>query len=173
MHKTRYVYTTAISLMCVGVMILFLILVSGEFVYANDETRGVMLVQSAGGPGPPSSGGPPEGIPPGGGSPPPSSPMVSETTIQSLIQSLTTLVTESIVPIAFGLGTLMFFYGIARYVFNAGSKEEKVTGKHIMTWGVVVMFIMSAIWGIIAFLQRDIGIENRPFAPTNDENPFE
>ena len=37
-----------------------------------------------------------------------------------------------------------------------GKAEE---GKNIMKWGLIALFVMISVWGIIGFFQRALGIE--------------
>jgi len=50
---------------------------------------------------------------------------------------------------------LIFLWGLMRFIFRVGGDEKAVTeGKNIMIWGVVSLFVMVSIWGIIGFFQR-------------------
>ena len=65
------------------------------------------------------------------------------------------IVTNILIPLAFTLALLFFFWGVAKYIWSAGDAKEE--GKKIMVWGVIALFVMSSIWGIIGFLKTDIG----------------
>ena len=49
------------------------------------------------------------------------------------------------------LAIVVFFWGLIRYLLNAG--EEKAAGLQIMFYGVIAIFVMVSIWGIIRLLQ--------------------
>src|SRR3989344_5978148 len=61
-----------------------------------------------------------------------------------------------LIPISFMLALIFFFWGVVKFIASAGSEEAKTEGKNIMVWGVVVLFIMSSVWGIVEFFQRDL-----------------
>ena len=65
------------------------------------------------------------------------------------------IITEVLIPLVFSLALLFFFWGVAKYIWSAGDAKEE--GKKIMVWGVIALFVMSSIWGIIGFLKTDIG----------------
>ena|SRR3989344_2098834 len=65
------------------------------------------------------------------------------------------IITEVLIPLVFSLALLFFFWGVAKYIWSAGDAKEE--GKKIMVWGVIALFVMSSIWGIINFLKTDIG----------------
>src|SRR3989344_207097 len=49
------------------------------------------------------------------------------------------------------LAIVVFFWGLIRYLVEAG--EEKAKGLQIMFYGVLAIFVMVSIWGIIRLLQ--------------------
>ncbi len=49
------------------------------------------------------------------------------------------------------LAIVVFFWGLIKYLMNAG--EEKSEGLQIMFYGVIAIFVMVSIWGIIRLLQ--------------------
>jgi len=64
-----------------------------------------------------------------------------------------------LIPVAFGLIVVAFFWGLATYIFSAGDEEAKARGRSIMIGGVIALFIAASIWGIIAFIGDQIGVE--------------
>ena len=83
--------------------------------------------------------------------------VVSAQTVQGFLVELSGLISY-LPPIAYGLAILFFFWGIAKYIFKAGSEEAKEEGKRIMLWGVIAIFVISSIWGIIIFLRGVFGL---------------
>lgn len=63
-----------------------------------------------------------------------------------------------LIPMAFGLAILYFFYGIAKYILSAGDEGEAQKGKSIMIYGVIAIAVMSSVWGLTAWLQNIFGI---------------
>ena len=49
------------------------------------------------------------------------------------------------------LAIVVFFWGLIRYLVSVG--EEKSEGLQIMFYGVIAIFVMVSIWGIIRLLQ--------------------
>lgn len=60
-----------------------------------------------------------------------------------------------LIPLAFSCGVLFFMWRGAIYVYNSGSEEGKSEGKRVLMWGVISLFLMASIWGIIRFAQQD------------------
>ena len=70
---------------------------------------------------------------------------------QNLIQAFDNLVSAAI-PVASGLALLAFFFGLAKYIFQAGDEDAQDQGKNIMFAGVISLFLIAAIGGIIELL---------------------
>lgn len=68
--------------------------------------------------------------------------------VQGAIGDLTDLVNQAI-PIGSALAILVFFFGIARFIFSGGDEKNIEKGKRIMFWGVVALFVLFSIFGII------------------------
>mgnify|MGYP001563776675 CR=1 FL=1 len=54
-----------------------------------------------------------------------------------------------ILPLVYGLSFLYFFWGIAKYIFSAGSEEQKKEAKNVMTWGLIAIFVLTSFFGIL------------------------
>ena len=73
------------------------------------------------------------------------------------------LITNIFVPLAFMLALLFFFWGVAKYIWSE-SNEDKGKGKQIMVWGVVALFVMSSIWGLVSFIRGELGVGEEDFS---------
>jgi hypothetical protein len=70
-----------------------------------------------------------------------------------------------LIPIVFALAMLYFFWGLAQYILNSGDSAKQEEGRNKMIWGIVALFVMSAVWGLVTFLGDAIGI-NQEAAPS-------
>jgi len=83
------------------------------------------------------------------------------TGIQGLIRAVGSLI-NPLIAIAVGVALLVFFWGLAKFIFRVGGDEKAVeNGKRLMIWGVVALFVMIAVWGIIGFIGDALGIDVR------------
>lgn len=73
----------------------------------------------------------------------------ASTGIGGTIQSLTVIVA--------GLALLFFFWGLAKFILNAGDENARQSGKQIMIWGVVALFVMVSVWGIVVIMRQITG----------------
>ena len=65
----------------------------------------------------------------------------------------------SIVRIASGivaaLALIAFFWGIAKYISSAGDPKKAQEGKSIMIYGVIALFVLFSVFGLITFLRLE------------------
>ncbi len=72
-----------------------------------------------------------------------------------------------LIPIMMSLAVLAFFWGLAKWLFTDGA-EGKGEGLKIMMYGILAVFVMASLGGIVAFLQRstntgqNTGVINAP-----------
>jgi len=70
-------------------------------------------------------------------------------------------------PIVVGLALLGFFWGLAVFIFSAGNAKKQAQGRSIMIWGILALFIMLSVFGIIGTLQSTFDVGN-PTLNTNN-----
>lgn len=61
-----------------------------------------------------------------------------------------------LIPILIAVALLVFFWGLIQYIRNHKSTE----GRQIMIAGLVGLFIMTSVWGIIRLAQNTFGVNN-------------
>lgn len=67
-------------------------------------------------------------------------------------------VVNILIPAMFGLAIIYFFYGVAKYILNAGEQDKAKEGKSIMIYGVIAIAVMATLYGLVAFLAGAVGI---------------
>ena len=55
------------------------------------------------------------------------------------------------------LSMLYFFWGIGKYIGAAG-QEELQKGRNTIIYGIIAMFVMVALWGLVFILQKEFGL---------------
>lgn len=69
----------------------------------------------------------------------------------------TCLINRFLLPILILLALVLFFFGVAQYVLNGENTEERAKGRQFMLWGVLAIFVLVSIWGIIKLLSVTFG----------------
>lgn len=69
------------------------------------------------------------------------------------------VILNGIIGLFITLAIVVFFWGLIRYLFSMGA-DDAHEGIKIMFWGVVAIFVMVSIWGIIQLLQRSLRVQS-------------
>ncbi len=91
-----------------------------------------------------------------------------------LITAVGVLTRQAILVVA-GLALLVFMWGLVKFIFKIGGDEKAIEeGKNLMKWGLVALFVMISVWGIIGFFQGELGLDqvNQPPGGGIPTNPF-
>lgn len=60
-------------------------------------------------------------------------------------------------PVAISLALLAFFYSLIRFLFN---KDDTEKSKAYLGYSILILFVMVSIWGIVRFIQQNLGIRD-------------
>ncbi len=82
------------------------------------------------------------------------------TNVKSLLTQFGGLLSTSI-TIVFGLALVYFFWGTGQFILNAGDQKKREEGRQKILWGIIALFVMASIWGIVAFIGSTLGIDTR------------
>lgn len=63
-----------------------------------------------------------------------------------------------LIPVVAAIALLYFFWGLAKFILAAGDEEERAKGKSIMIWGIVALFCIVAVWGLVRWLATALGV---------------
>lgn len=66
---------------------------------------------------------------------------------------------NTILPIIIALALLYFFWGLAQFVLAAGDETKQGEAKSIMIWGVIALFVMISVWGLVNILVETFGLD--------------
>lgn len=78
------------------------------------------------------------------------------TDVTSLINFLSDLLANSVLPLLITLAVVGFVYGILKYFLNPDNEEKRKNGKEFMTWGLISLFVMVSFWGIINIFKSSL-----------------
>jgi hypothetical protein len=77
--------------------------------------------------------------------------------VQTLVVSISNII-NLLIPIVFALAMLFFFWGLAQYILASGDSSKQEEGRNKMIWGIVALFVMSAVWGIVRWIGTSLGV---------------
>lgn len=75
-----------------------------------------------------------------------------------ILNNFVDLVINPAILVIFAAGFFMFAWGLVEFIMNLGKDANNEEGKQHMLWGVVGMFIMASVYGIIALLDNTFSL---------------
>ena len=61
-------------------------------------------------------------------------------------------------PVLVSLAIVAFFWGVVKFLANAGDEKAIEEGKQVMVWGLVGIFVLVSLWAIVGFIQQSLGL---------------
>lgn len=65
--------------------------------------------------------------------------------------NLVNTVLNAVIPMLITLALIYFFWGLIQYIGNGDEKKD--AARDVMIYGILSLFVMVSIWGIIRLLQ--------------------
>ena len=84
--------------------------------------------------------------------------------IQQIVNFATDIINFAL-AILIGIAIATFFWGLVKYLFGAKGGPEQTKASTIMMWGLIGIFFMLSIFGIVRFLQVTFGLGVTPIDP--------
>ena len=57
----------------------------------------------------------------------------------------------AVIPLLIGVALLGLMWGVLQYLF--GKKDD---GKSFMIWGIIALFVMTSVWGLVSIVRSTI-----------------
>jgi uncharacterized membrane protein required for colicin V production len=77
---------------------------------------------------------------------------------EGLINKISAEILSPLILLMMAVAVAYFLYGLFEMIRDGGNEEARRTGQQHMLWGVVGLFIMVAVYGIIHAVCRTIGV---------------
>lgn len=84
----------------------------------------------------------------------------AEASVATLMKAIDKVIINPLITLLFALAVVYFLYGLARYLLSPENEEIRKTSKMHMLWGVIGMFIMVSVFGILSMILNTIGEDN-------------
>ncbi len=79
--------------------------------------------------------------------------------VETLLKE-TLKVINLLIPVCLGLSLLYFFWGVGQFILHdAGNDKTREDGKKKMLWGIIALFVMFSLFGILRFIGDSLGVE--------------
>lgn len=82
--------------------------------------------------------------------------MPTNPTVNDVVSWAHQLIVNFIIPFLFALATAAFIWGVIEYFLNPDNEEKKKKGKSFIIGGLLALFVMLSVWGIVGILNNTI-----------------
>ena len=84
-----------------------------------------------------------------------------DTSVYGIINQVNKVI-NAIIPFLVGLAVLVIIWGVFNYISGAGDEEKRAQAKQFIIWGVVGVFIMLSVWGLVGILTNTVILDETP-----------
>ena len=85
---------------------------------------------------------------------------IAEANVTTLMKSVNRVIINPLIVLLFALAIVYFIYGLARYLLSPDNEEIRKNSKEQMLWGIIGMFIMVSVFGILSLIMNTIGVKD-------------
>jgi predicted PurR-regulated permease PerM len=92
----------------------------------------------------------------------------AEASVMTLMESINRVIINPLIVLLFALAVVFFIYGLVKYLLNPDNEEIRKSSKSHMLWGIIGMFIMVSVFGIMSLILNTIGEDRIQIQSTGD-----
>ncbi len=86
-------------------------------------------------------------------------PMITmAATVQGILYSLRDIV-NIIIPLLMAVAFAIFLWGVVKFIFAGGDENKRKEAKHYIVYGLIGLFVMVAVWGLIRVVTSTFGVQ--------------
>jgi len=75
-------------------------------------------------------------------------------TFADLINVIISSVVNPLIILVSSLALLYFLWGVSKYILHSGNEEKRGEGYQMMIYGVIALFVMVSVWGLVGVLSN-------------------
>ena len=102
-------------------------------------------------------------------------PVAYASSVDEFIRQVNDVVLNPVIKLLFAVAFIMFFWGVVEFIRNADSDDGRSKGKQHMLWGIIGLFIMFSVWGLMQLIVDTLGLQGidpeEGTVELNDYNP--
>ena len=74
--------------------------------------------------------------------------------ISEFLNKVNEFILKPLIILAFAIAFLVFFWGLVKFISAKSSETVKTEAKQVMGCGLVALFVMISVWGLVRFMQE-------------------
>lgn len=78
--------------------------------------------------------------------------------ISDIISGTIRPIIDIVVPLLIAVAVVIFLYGVVRYMTSGSDDEKRKEARSVMLYGIIGLFVMVSIWGLVSILSDTLGL---------------
>lgn len=71
----------------------------------------------------------------------------------------------AVIPMLVTLAVVIFIIGVIKYISKADEEAGRKEGKNLMIYGIIGLFVIVSIWGLVGIIQGTFGLGTNVLIP--------
>ncbi len=93
------------------------------------------------------------------------------TDFKSLIKVIGENVFTPLVGLLMALALTYFLWGVVKYIQSTGDEAKRKEGINMMTYGIIALFVMVSVWGLVNLLKGTFPLDSTIPRPPSTGTP--
>lgn len=85
--------------------------------------------------------------------------------ISDVLNLVGCIIKRALIPLLITLSIIIFIIGVIKYIAKADEATEREQGRMFMIYGIVALFVMVSIWGLVGIIQGTFGLGTNILIP--------
>ncbi|MEY2671790.1 MAG: hypothetical protein RL687_207 [Candidatus Parcubacteria bacterium] len=95
---------------------------------------------------------------------------IAEASVGTLMQSINRVIINPVILLMFSIAVVYFLYGVMQYLISPDDEELRTTSKSHMLYGIIGIFIMMSVFGIMRVIMNSLGENHIKITDTGEVN---
>lgn len=91
------------------------------------------------------------------------------TSISKVFDLAICILRKSVWPLLISISVIVFIVGVIRFIASGDDSGKREEGRNFILYGLVGLFVIVSVWGLVGVLQGTFGLGNTPFIPQLQE----
>lgn len=75
------------------------------------------------------------------------------------------ILSTAVLPMLVTLAIIVFIWGVVKYISKADDSTEREEGRKFMLYGIIGLFVIVSVWGLVGIIQGTFGLSTNPLIP--------
>lgn len=91
------------------------------------------------------------------------------TSIAKIFDLAICILRYSVWPLLISISVIVFIVGVIKYIANGDDSTKREEGRNFILYGLIGLFVIVSVWGLVGVLQGTFGLGNTTFIPQLQE----